>query len=572
VTADLTQMVRTPLRQAPNGVWEAVGTLPLDYTEGRAAEAYLERALTSCTDLGSNSVELERWIRDWSSQYHLSTQRSLLLRGFEFDRSLRVLEVGCGCGAITRYLGEAFDSVISIEGSPSRAALARLRTRDQPHVSIVSAPFQDIDFSEPFDLILCVGVLEYSGQFIGGAEPYRSALERFRSLLSSRGILGVAIENQFGLKYFATSREDHTNVMFDGIEGYPRYPSGARTFGRSELIELLREQFARVEMFYPCSDYKLPWAVFSDAFLSMDGAAEALSATPSTDQGRTGKPLFSERLALMELERNRQLPFFANSFLAFASVDAGVSASMPGLGVLFTPHRAPHVRTRTSIVKRQDGRIWAEKAIEGGSEPVVVGRWTLRPTASPWVPGRSVHALVMRRAQARDVTLDEVLAPVRSWLASLPMERTPEGSRVPGRYADALWRNTLLLRDECHFIDLEWEYELSLDPAILVARSCYRFLQDIESLRDAHPALRKGSYSRRIRSVAAAIGVELNKAHVSSFIDLEAELQTVASGRPRALVKRSIWLDVHFTGLVSVGRAVSRLGRRWWHRLRHLGA
>ena len=146
------------------------------------------------------------------------------MSGFSFDRSLRVLEVGCGCGAITRYLGENFDQVISVEGNINRARLARQRTRDLNSVSVICAPFQEIQFSQKFDIIFCIGVFEYSAAFIGGDDPYDAALRYFSDMLTPDGMVVVAIENQFGLKYFNSAREDHLGAMFEGLEGYHGIP------------------------------------------------------------------------------------------------------------------------------------------------------------------------------------------------------------------------------------------------------------------------------------------------------------------------------------------------------------
>src|SRR3546814_4502158 len=123
-------------------------------------------------------------------------------------RSMRVLEVGCGCGAITRHLAENFDHVVSVEGSIERAKLARLRTRDLDTVSIICGPFQEIEFVQKFDAIFCIGVFEYPAAFIAGEDPYRAALDYFSKMLTDDGILIIAIENQFGLKYFGS--EEHT--------------------------------------------------------------------------------------------------------------------------------------------------------------------------------------------------------------------------------------------------------------------------------------------------------------------------------------------------------------------------
>ncbi len=58
-------------------------------------------------DPSSLSSELRAAITDWPSQYHLSAKRANLLRPFAEDlRGKRVLEIGAGYGAITRYLGE----------------------------------------------------------------------------------------------------------------------------------------------------------------------------------------------------------------------------------------------------------------------------------------------------------------------------------------------------------------------------------------------------------------------------------------------------------------------------------
>ena len=42
-------------------------------------------------------ISFESHIKDWPSEYHLSSKRAQLLSGFEFDRKARVLEVGAGC-------------------------------------------------------------------------------------------------------------------------------------------------------------------------------------------------------------------------------------------------------------------------------------------------------------------------------------------------------------------------------------------------------------------------------------------------------------------------------------------
>ena len=77
------------------------------YSDGIETEDYLLNVVTSVKDKGIMSQELKGWIKDWPTRYHLSSSRSNLLRPFSFlDKSMDVLELGAGCGALTRYLGK----------------------------------------------------------------------------------------------------------------------------------------------------------------------------------------------------------------------------------------------------------------------------------------------------------------------------------------------------------------------------------------------------------------------------------------------------------------------------------
>src|SRR6185312_4166333 len=108
------------------------------FSDGPEQEAYLLQCVRQAKDLRSSSPELRKLIRDWPSEYHLSAARRNLLMPFAITLQHKVLEIGSGAGAITRYVGEQGASVVSLEGSAVRANICAERCRDLPNVKVVN--------------------------------------------------------------------------------------------------------------------------------------------------------------------------------------------------------------------------------------------------------------------------------------------------------------------------------------------------------------------------------------------------------------------------------------------------
>lgn len=526
----ISEIIANELRQEGDRVWRLVGHGSFDYSDGVASERYLRHVFSEASDLTSQSTELERYIKDWPSEYHLTRKRAQLLAPLTFDRSLRVLEVGCGCGAITRYLGENFDHVVSIEGSIERARLARLRTTDLDSVSVVCSPFQALQFKQKFDIIFCIGVLEYSGAFIAGNDPYRQVLEYFSEILAPAGILVVAIENQFGLKYFNGAREDHLGTYFEGIEGYHRHPGRARTFGKGELEELLRPKFPNLRFFYPYPDYKVPECVLSDDFLGSGLAGELVSQMRSRDYSGPMKVQWDETLVNLDLARNRQLAFFANSFLIVAGKGDLPPNMFNQLGVLYSNRATKAYSTRTRIVRGSDGTVAAEKVpLEIASASAAA---TLRPTTSSWSDGVSLSTLLHQRAQA-SFDIAELFGPCRSWMALLDSESFVKGDRkmLNGDHVDSVWRNAYPQGPGCELIDREWVWSGDLPRNVVVIRAIYDFLSSMETreLKALNGLPRSGKAA--ISCIAKSIGADLSSADFEEFAIVEAALINLTTGR-----------------------------------------
>lgn len=270
----------------------------------------IENELFEIVDKHTDFTDILLYDSRWPVLYHLSCVRRNLLDWFEFDCKSKLLEIGAGCGALTGLFCERVHKVVAVELSKRRAEIVARRHRDKNNLDIYVGNLTDINFESKFDYITLIGVLEYAGKFNKSKQTYIDFITYIKTLLNPGGILIVAIENKFGLKYWAGAREDHTGRLFDGIEGYPG-SSDIVTFCKDELTEIIGSQFNNLKYYYPFPDYKLPQQIFSDEYQPRLG--QICGYTPNYDQDRF--LLFKEQLALDNIISSNKFAFFANSFL-----------------------------------------------------------------------------------------------------------------------------------------------------------------------------------------------------------------------------------------------------------------
>ena len=247
-------------------VWSNPSYQGIAYSDGDEIENRIASIIKDATDISTLSTELRQHCTDWPSQYHLTSARANIMRPFTATlKEANVLEIGAGCGAISRFLGECGATGLSLEGSPRRASIARSRTRDLDNVTVLTEKFDQFQCQHTFDVITLIGVLEYANLFTPGDNPALAMLVRVKQLLKPEGKLIIAIENQVGLKYFEGAPEDHLGQDMFGIEC--RYGTNqAQTFGRHVLTQLLQQAgFTACDFLAPFPDYKLPSSIVTEA-------------------------------------------------------------------------------------------------------------------------------------------------------------------------------------------------------------------------------------------------------------------------------------------------------------------
>ena len=307
-----------------------------NYSDGAEAEQALHRVLSKADDLSSDSDELNSCIVDWPTEYHLSSARANLLKPFSIsgrnkNEKLRILEIGCGCGSITRYLAEQENvEVDAVEGSDIRAGLAAMRCRDLDNVTVCVSNFNDLTLPRGhYDLIVMIGVCEYAGRFSEREDDASALLEllaKAKLALNAKGRLITAIENRLGLKYLLGANEDHYAQAYIGLDDYPK-STGIRTYSRARWSELIKQSgFMYSHFLLPFPDYKIPSVITSEE-LDDQLVKVVLKGATSRDYSRSNfrAPENEERL-WQGLAQSSKLSEHANSFLiVLTNVQTGVA-------------------------------------------------------------------------------------------------------------------------------------------------------------------------------------------------------------------------------------------------------
>ena len=471
------------------GIWSRTGYRGIAYSDGHEVEQRIFAAIADAQDVTVLSAELSRQCTDWPFLYHLSGTRANILRPFQdILKGADVLEVGAGCGAITRYLGECEADVVALEGSPRRAAITRLRTRDLPNVVVVSDRLDDFKGNHQFDVMTLIGVLEYANLFVSGSNPALAMLQQARAMLKPNGRLIIAIENQLGLKYFAGAPEDHVSQPMYGIEG--RYEKDQpQTYGRKTLSEMLSQAgFACSEFMAPFPDYKLPVSIVTEKGFSCDDFDAAALAWQSVkrDPQLPSLPAFSQERVWPILVRNRVALDLANSFLVVAGVSEGQRSDLPILAWHFTSERSREFCKETRFLQTEMGSVEVQYR-------------TLLPDRSKHVQGRLLTFSIPDIAEYRSgrllsedlidiVTRDgwrmeEVGAFLKRYLNGLgrlgssgdiSQSIDSPHNRLSGDYFDLLPHNIIVGDDGIwRVIDQEWTFKKDISVGWLIFRALY---------------------------------------------------------------------------------------------------
>ena len=487
-----------------NKVWyPSISQHSFNYSDGDEIENRIYEIVSSALDRSITSSELSKGITDWASKYHLSALRANLLRPLaSMINGKKVLEIGAGCGAITRYLGELGADVTAVEGSPRRAQIAALRCQDLDNVKVVIETAQSIpkNWNNKFDIVLLIGVLEYAQVYPiydKNLDPVNAFLAMTKRLSSPNGSLIIAIENQLGLKYFAGAPEDHSGIPMYGINDFYR-SNEVICFGKYEITKRLKQVgYKNVDFYLPFPDYKLPVSVIAPNVGSNNLAKLTSLAVESCIEDAQCSALcnFSQEQAWHAVFRNNLHEDLTNSFLILANKNDKNFKKDNSLAWHYSSSRSACHATETSfymhkndIFVHKDLLYPNEKATNKSNIKLTIPEDSLFYDGQQWLGHLSE---ILSRP---NWNLKDVVDWTRSWLnvvrrdANIPNEEVLNiDTPLPGNMLDATPYN--LVKDKNGkfvFYDLEWNYENDIPLGWLFWRGVFWSLTKINYISNGN--------------------------------------------------------------------------------------
>jgi glycosyltransferase involved in cell wall biosynthesis/SAM-dependent methyltransferase len=533
-------------QDAKTSVWRRESAHEFAYTDGDAIEQRIKRIIDECQDPGIFSHELESAITDWPSLYHLGRGRLNLLWPFKPRLSGDILEIGCGCGAITRALGELGGNVLAIEGSSTRAEIAASRCRGLPNVRIVNESFDAFEPGQRFDVVTLIGVLEYARKYFkpgNGGDAVQEMLARARSFLRPGGVLLLAIENQLGLKYLAGSPEDHNGMPMYGVEDL--YGAGdAVTFGEDELRRMLgKAGLGEQQWWYPYPDYKFPVSMLSEQGVhSRAGDLSPLLQNSVLTDPQRAPTSFSLENAWPPVLRNGLAGALANSFAVLASDQPHEPHEQKILAYHFASGRREEFAKQVAFCENAAGEIIVKhQALFATSGSVTQGDLGIEFAETAFIAGRHWQSELIHILAKPGWTLTALQDWAECWFSNFLSHAQlrdrgalEKSTSLEGRHFDAVPRNLIVGSDGAgEFFDQEWLPAAPCPLGFLLFRSLGLSFFGLTSVATPCAGV-STSIPELFLALAAHVGIAVDAEDFADFVQRENQLQARVTNKPSA--------------------------------------
>ncbi len=278
--------------------------------------------------------------------YYLTTVSQNLLNWYPFSKEDSVLEIGGDLGQLTGLFSKKCKDVTTIEPQWECAEAIRKRYKDRENIDLIAGKLEDISLNKKYDIITLIGNINRIKEIIGNQLDLENTIRYLKKYLNENGKMLIAVDNKFGLRYWAGNPENVLNKKFISLIGYHSEPISYETFTKKSLEEILQKMEYNFNFYYPLPDYKMPNVIFTDEGLPKYNSIDKYN--PYT--AKNSDLIINEIDVFREiLTTNPEMfTFFTNSFLIEISKE---KRELPYNYISFNNMRKEKYRLITKIGK-----------------------------------------------------------------------------------------------------------------------------------------------------------------------------------------------------------------------------
>ena len=196
--------------------------------------------------------------------YYLSDISDNILNWYPFEPTDSILEIGGGLGQLTTLLVKKCKDVVTIEPNIKKAKAIEKRLNNIENLEVIVGTLDKIKLNKKFKYISLIGIDSKISELLNSSNHLYDLLKLLQEYLEEDGKILLAVDNKFGIRYFAGEEDSILNTKFASLDGYESKPNEIESFTKRSLEKILQDCGYKYNFYYPLPDYKIPNVIFSD--------------------------------------------------------------------------------------------------------------------------------------------------------------------------------------------------------------------------------------------------------------------------------------------------------------------
>ena len=188
-------------------------------------------------------------------------QSQNILNWYPFDKDEEILEIGLSSNELTKMLCSKVKNVTIFETDENK--ISEIEQNNLSNLNILNKLNE-----KTYDTILLIGAISRLKDLFNENLSLKKIIKKLELNLKEQGKFIIAVDNKFGLRYFAGNPENIYNKRFESLYGYNNETEKTESFTRKKLVDIFDNHEYKYNFYYPLPDYKMPDIIFSDKQLA----------------------------------------------------------------------------------------------------------------------------------------------------------------------------------------------------------------------------------------------------------------------------------------------------------------